>query len=55
MERITFGIYREERLIPKIFAQVADLPQGPDAPPLGREIRSLFVTRIVDLKADTSE
>jgi hypothetical protein len=55
MERITFGIYREDRLIPKIFSQVAELPQGPDTPPLGREIRSLFVTRIVDLQADKAD
>jgi class 3 adenylate cyclase len=51
IKRITFGIYRDDRLIPNIFAQVSDLPHAPDTPPLGRGIRSLSVTRIIDLQA----
>jgi class 3 adenylate cyclase len=50
MKGITFGIYRDDRLIPRIFAQVSELPHGTDTPPLAREIRSLFVTRIIDLQ-----
>ncbi len=52
MKRITFGIYRDDRLIPNIFAQVSELPHAPETPPLGRGIRSLSVTRIIALKAD---
>jgi class 3 adenylate cyclase len=52
MKRITFGIYRDDRLIPNIFAQVSELPHAPDTPPLGRGIRSLSVTRIIDMQAD---
>ncbi|MFO7716128.1 hypothetical protein [Desulfosarcina sp.] len=52
MKRITFGIYREDRLIPNIFAQVSDLPHAPDTPPLGRGIRSLSVTRIIAMQSD---
>lgn len=52
IQQITFGIYRDDRLIPNIFAQVSDLPHAPDTPPLGRGIRSLSVTRIFDLRAD---
>lgn len=51
---ITFGIYRDDRLIPNIFAQVSDLPHAPDTPPLGRGIRSLSVTRIIDCQARRS-
>jgi class 3 adenylate cyclase len=50
MERIIFGIYRDDKLIRNIFAQVADLPHAPDTPPLARAIRSLSVTRIIDFK-----
>jgi len=50
IKRITFGIYRDNRLIPSIFAQVSDLPHPPDTPPLGRGIRSLFITRIISLQ-----
>ncbi len=52
MKRITFGIYRDDRLIRNIFAQVADLPHAPDTPQLGRGIRSLSVTRIIALQPD---
>jgi len=52
MDSITFGIYRDDKLIPKIFAQIDDLPHAPDTPPLGRAIRSLSVTRIIDLKSE---
>ncbi len=52
IQGITFGIYRDDRLIPNIFAQVSDLPHAPGTPPLGRGIRSLSVTRIIDLQAD---
>ena len=52
MQRITFGIYRDDKLIRNIFAQVSDLPHAPDTPPLGRAIRSLSVTRIIDLTTD---
>jgi hypothetical protein len=48
---ISFGIYRDDRLIPNIFAQVSDLPHAPDTPPLARGIRSLSVTRIIGLNA----
>ena len=51
MKRITFGIYRDDRLIRNIFAQVSDLPHAPGTPPLGRGIRSLSVTRIIALQA----
>ncbi|MCB2146877.1 MAG: hypothetical protein KQI81_10410 [Deltaproteobacteria bacterium] len=51
MKRITFGIYRDDRLIRNIFAQVSELPHAPDTPPLGRGIRSLSVTRIIALQA----
>ena len=51
IKRITFGIYRDDKLIRNIFAQVADLPHAPDTPPLGRAIRSLSVTRIIDLQS----
>ncbi|WP_319521820.1 hypothetical protein [uncultured Desulfosarcina sp.] len=49
-DRIVFGIYRDDKLIRNIFAQVADLPHAPDTPPLSRAIRSLSVTRIIDIK-----
>lgn len=49
-DRILFGIYRDDKLIRNIFAQVADLPHAPDTPPLARAIRALSVTRIIDLK-----
>ena len=52
MKRITFGIYRDDRLIRNIFAQVSDIPHAPGTPPLGREIRSLSVTRIIALQAE---
>ncbi len=52
MKRITFGIYRDDKLIRNIFAQVSDLPHAPDTPPLGRGIRSLSVTRIIDLQPE---
>jgi class 3 adenylate cyclase len=52
IKRITFGIYRDDRLISNIFAQVSDLPHAPDTPPLGPGIRSLSVTRIIALQAD---
>jgi class 3 adenylate cyclase len=55
VEAITFGIYRDRRLIPKIFAQLSELPQNSDVPPMGQEIRSLFVTGIVDLVTDQEE
>jgi hypothetical protein len=51
IKQIRFGIYRDDRLIPNIFAQVSDLPHAPDTPPLGRGIRSLSVTRIIDRQA----
>jgi class 3 adenylate cyclase len=51
IKQITFGIYRDDRLIPNIFAQVSDLPHAPETPPLGRGIRSLSVTRIIALQA----
>lgn len=54
MEHITFGIYRDDRLIPNIFAQVSDLPHAPGTPSLERSIRSLSVTRIIDLHAERS-
>jgi class 3 adenylate cyclase len=49
-DRIVFGIYRDDKLIRNIFAQVEDLPHAPDTPPLARAIRSLSVTRIIDFK-----
>jgi class 3 adenylate cyclase len=52
MRRISFGVYRDDRLIPNIFAKVSELPHAPDTPPLGRGIRSLSVTRIIDMQAD---
>ena len=52
MKRITFGIYRDDKLIRNIFAQVSDLPHAPDTPPLGRGIRALSVTRIIDLQPE---
>jgi class 3 adenylate cyclase len=52
IKRITFGVYRDDRLIPNIFAQVSELPHAPDTPSLGRGIRSLSVTRIITLQAD---
>ena len=52
MKRITFGIYRDDKLIRNIFAQVSDLPHAPGTPPLGRGIRSLSVTRIIALQSD---
>ena len=55
MDRITFGIYRDDRLIPNIFAKVSELPHAPDTPPLEREIRALFVTRIIDLAAEDGD
>lgn len=55
VQTITFGIYRDRRLIPKIFSQLSELPQNSDVPPMGQEIRSLFVTGIVDLVADLEE
>lgn len=51
MKRITFGIYRDDRLIRNIFAQVSELPHAPDTPSLGRGIRSLSVTRIIALQS----
>jgi class 3 adenylate cyclase len=54
IQQIRFGIYRDDRLIPNIFAQVSDLPHAPDTPPLGRGIRSLSVTRIIDSKTRRS-
>ncbi|WP_372677706.1 hypothetical protein [Desulfosarcina sp.] len=50
VKRITFGIYRDDRLIRNIFAQVSELPHAPDTPSLGRGIRSLSVTRIIALQ-----
>jgi class 3 adenylate cyclase len=55
MKGITFGIYRDDRLIPKIFAQVSELPHGADTPSIAPEIRSLFVTRIIDLQTKNRE
>jgi len=55
MQGITFGIYRDRRLIPKIFAQLSELPQNSDAPPMVQEIRSLFVTGIVDLMTEQEQ
>jgi class 3 adenylate cyclase len=52
MESITFGIYKDDKLIPNIFAQVSDLPHAPGTPPLARGIQSLSVTRIIGVKAD---
>ncbi|MBR9986899.1 MAG: adenylate/guanylate cyclase domain-containing protein [Desulfosarcina sp.] len=51
MKRITFGIYRDDRLIRNIFAQVSELPHAPDTPSPGRGIRSLFVTRIIAVQS----
>ena len=51
MKRITFGIYRDDRLIRNIFAQVSELPHAPDTPSLGRGIRSLSVTRIIAVQS----
>ena len=50
MKGITFGIYRDKQMIPNIFAQLSELTQRSDAPPMAQEIRSQFVTCIVDLK-----
>jgi class 3 adenylate cyclase len=52
MAHITFGIYRNDKLIPNIFAQVSDLPHAPGTPPLARGIQALSVTRIIGLKPD---
>ncbi|GAB6906411.1 hypothetical protein DESC_600054 [Desulfosarcina cetonica] len=52
MDRVTFGTFRNDRLIPRTFAQVADFAAGPDSPSVGQEIRSLFITRIIALKTD---
>jgi class 3 adenylate cyclase len=52
MQGITFGIYRNKQLIPKIFAQLSELPQNSDTPPMAQDIRSLFVTGIVDLNTN---
>ncbi len=54
MKQISFGIYRDDRLIPNIFAPVSDLPHAPDTPPPGRGIRALSVTRIISIQADRS-
>ncbi|MEE4112615.1 MAG: hypothetical protein V2I40_07355 [Desulfobacteraceae bacterium] len=51
MKRITFGIYRDDRLIRNIFAQVSELPHAPDTPSVGRGIRSLSVTRIIAVQS----
>ena len=51
MESITFGIYQDKRLIPNIFSQLSSLPADADTPPMAKEIRSLFVTCIIDLKS----
>ncbi len=50
-KRITFGIYRDDRLIRNIFAQVSELPHAPDTPSLARGIRSLSVTRIIAVQS----
>ena len=50
MQGIDFGIYRDRRLIPQIFAQLSEMPQKADTPPMTQEIRSLFATCIVGLK-----
>ncbi|MGA6924459.1 MAG: hypothetical protein WBY88_02190, partial [Desulfosarcina sp.] len=55
IKQITFGIYRDDRLVPHIFAQVSDLPHAVDTPPPGRGIRSLSVTRIIDLQLDRAD
>lgn len=55
MKRITFGIYRDDRLISNIFAPVSDLPHAPDTPPPGRGIRSLSVTRVIALQPDGAD
>jgi class 3 adenylate cyclase len=55
MARIVFGIYRDDRLVPNIFAKVSELPHAPGTPPLGQEIRALAVTRIIGLKRDTDD
>jgi class 3 adenylate cyclase len=52
MKQIIFGIYRDDRLIRNIFAQVSELPHAPDTPSIGWGIRSLSVTRIIALQAD---
>lgn len=54
VHRIIFGIYRGEKLIRNIFAPLAELWQAPDAPPLGRGIRSLSVTRIIGLRPEAA-
>jgi class 3 adenylate cyclase len=54
VQRIIFGIYRGEQLIRNIFAPLAELRQSPDAPPLGRSIRSLSVTRIIGLQPEAA-
>ena len=51
VKRITFGIYRDDRLIRNIFAQISELPHAPDTPSLGRGIRSLSVTRIIAVQS----
>ena len=52
MKSIAFGIYRDKLLIPKIFAQLSELSQDAEAASLSKEIRSMFVTHIADLKFD---
>ena len=52
IKRITFGIYRDERLIPNIFAPISELPHAPGTPPPGRGIRALSVTRIIALRSE---
>ncbi len=47
---LTFGIYHENHLIANIFNQVSELPQTPEAPPMPKDINSLFTTCIVDLR-----
>ena len=48
-KRITFGLYRKNRLIPNIFAQVSDLRHINGGASQGKQDRPMAVTRIISL------
>lgn len=52
IKRITFGVFRDDKLIRNIFAPISELPQIPGTPLPGRGIRSLSVTRIIELRPE---
>jgi class 3 adenylate cyclase len=52
MKKITFGIHRDDKLLRNIFTQVSDLPHAPGTACLVKGIRSLSVTRIIDLEPE---